>query len=59
MRAASAKAVSFFDASVFSDMIFVKLTNCRRESKKKKEKKKKRESYCCQLIDSSSIQNGQ
>jgi hypothetical protein len=33
MRAASAKAVSFFDASVFSDMIFVKLTNCKRELK--------------------------
>ena len=36
MRAASAKAVSFFDASVLSDMIFVKLTNCRREYKRGK-----------------------
>lgn len=35
MRAASAKAASFFDVSVFSDMILVKLTNCRRKTCKK------------------------
>lgn len=34
MRAASAKAVSFFDASVFSDIIFVKFTNCTRIKEK-------------------------
>ena len=34
MRAASAKAVSFFDASVLSDIIFVKFTNCTRINEK-------------------------
>jgi hypothetical protein len=34
MRAASAKAVSFFDASVWSNIILVKFTNCMRIKEK-------------------------
>jgi len=54
MRAARAKAVSFFEVSVFSDMIFVKLTNCVVEqwiNKKVKSKKKKKKNVV-EFIDS-------